>query len=582
MGVCDSSRVRVRDDDGIELDAEFAVRADGPYLSLFLESAGGRGGANGQARNHQYVPALMLLLSRLGGHRAVLLRALVASAKVAALSEEARTVLQGPVEMAMVTDVDRFRLDLTTGQGRVGLAADARKEGNNRKRLQLRLDVPGYGPEAADRLAADLASPSGTEQESAASNLVLVTIEKPALRWLYLPLADLVRSGFFPADAVGERNRKQGQGALLTVWFAGAGEPVLTDLGGEHKTFRERTTPLREFFARNHIRPGDQVAIERLGTYEYHLTRALTPDELVDRVSRLRVSHAAGRPALYQPITLLWAIGRARHGHPRLTGWDETDRSLQGLLQRHGAHGERPRPDYPIAALTRAGLWELRDHTGPTPTAHGDAELRRWFDTNRPQSGLPAGISALLRESGTTCIRVIDALLSSYFQGENGGGLLQELGLIDGLIADVPAYTGNIRSRDSTLHGDYQQLCGIAERGEADRTGKRASRMTRSPLRSAAARRAVLLRSEGRCENPGCAGQPHDLTDRGDPILEVDHVDDLAGGGHDHPRQMIALCPNCHAIKTRGRTRHQMRPALLKAAEARHNAWQCRRNDLTP
>ena len=42
---------------------------------------------------------------------------------------------------------------------------------------------------------------------------------------------------------------------------------------------------------------------------------------------------------------------------------------------------------------------------------------------------------------------------------------------------------------------------------------------------------------------------------RGRPILEIDHVHDLALGGADDPAQMIALCPNCHAIKTRGTTR---------------------------
>jgi 5-methylcytosine-specific restriction protein A len=51
--------------------------------------------------------------------------------------------------------------------------------------------------------------------------------------------------------------------------------------------------------------------------------------------------------------------------------------------------------------------------------------------------------------------------------------------------------------------------------------------MTLDPVRSAAARRAVLVHSEGTCENPGCTGQPKDVTDRGDPILEVDHIYEL-------------------------------------------------------
>jgi 5-methylcytosine-specific restriction protein A len=35
---------------------------------------------------------------------------------------------------------------------------------------------------------------------------------------------------------------------------------------------------------------------------------------------------------------------------------------------------------------------------------------------------------------------------------------------------------------------------------------------------------------------------------------------------------MIALCPNCHATKTRGRTREELRPVLLQAARNHHLA----------
>jgi hypothetical protein len=151
--------MRARDDGGAELNAEFTVEAAGPGLCLVLESAGGRGRDGGRSRNDQYVPALTLLLRRLRERRAVLRSALVDSARASRLPENERTVLRGPVELAAVTDIGRLRLDLTTAQGRVGLPAGAVKEGNNRKRLRLRLDVPGYGPGDAARLAADLSAP---------------------------------------------------------------------------------------------------------------------------------------------------------------------------------------------------------------------------------------------------------------------------------------------------------------------------------------------------------------------------------------------------------------------------------------
>jgi 5-methylcytosine-specific restriction protein A len=90
--------------------------------------------------------------------------------------------------------------------------------------------------------------------------------------------------------------------------------------------------------------------------------------------------------------------------------------------------------------------------------------------------------------------------------------------------------------------------------------------------RSAAARRAVLLRCGGRCESPRCTGMPADKGRRGQPILEVDHIEDLAKGGEDHPRNMVALCPNCHACKTRGSNPARWRRDLLRVATAAHKA----------
>lgn len=91
--------------------------------------------------------------------------------------------------------------------------------------------------------------------------------------------------------------------------------------------------------------------------------------------------------------------------------------------------------------------------------------------------------------------------------------------------------------------------------------------------RSARARAAVLARSGGLCENPECTSPGFQaVTDVGEPILEVDHVHDLALDGADHPVNMVALCPNCHALKTRGVDRDALREALARVARKRHLA----------
>ncbi|MER7862232.1 hypothetical protein ABTX61_24245 [Amycolatopsis japonica] len=141
----------------MELNADFGVEVDEGRLSLVLESAGGRTAGADRPRNDQYVPVLRLLPERLRDREAALLSALVASARVSALSEDERTLVKGPLKLADVSDVEQLRLEITSAQGRVGLPPGARKEGNNRKRIRLRLDVPGYRLEDAAQLAADLA-----------------------------------------------------------------------------------------------------------------------------------------------------------------------------------------------------------------------------------------------------------------------------------------------------------------------------------------------------------------------------------------------------------------------------------------
>ena len=53
-----------------------------------------------------------------------------------------------------------MRLRLTSAQARIGQAPGASKGGNSSKRIRLRLQVPGFPPDAAGRLEVTLAEPS--------------------------------------------------------------------------------------------------------------------------------------------------------------------------------------------------------------------------------------------------------------------------------------------------------------------------------------------------------------------------------------------------------------------------------------
>ncbi|NDV90499.1 HNH endonuclease [Alteromonas sp. 345S023] len=61
--------------------------------------------------------------------------------------------------------------------------------------------------------------------------------------------------------------------------------------------------------------------------------------------------------------------------------------------------------------------------------------------------------------------------------------------------------------------------------------------------RAEAIKKYVLARANGICE--GCEKPAPFRTSKG-PYLECHHLHRLADGGPDHPRNVIALCPNCH------------------------------------
>jgi 5-methylcytosine-specific restriction protein A len=293
----------------------------------------------------------------------------------------------------------------------------------------------------------------------------------------------------------------------------------------------------------------------------------LTSARLDALLSKLQVYRKDGLPALYQPITLLWAFGRAFDDEQRLASWAETRQQLSDLFDRYGRPGEGDRVYYPVAALHGAGLWELDAVPETVPSAHGSSIPRRWFDEHRPRGGLVEPVHNLVRDSPEARSAAVRVLVDTYFPGADATGLLAELGLLPSTDASP------VEASFAALSSAYQHLCTRADFFWRNRGAARAERTAFDPIRSRDARRAVLLRSGGRCENPRCASDIQDLTVRGEPILEIDHIHDLALGGPDNPAQMIALCPNCHAIKTRSRTREELRPLLLEAARQKHEQW---------
>lgn len=133
----------------------------------------------------------------------------------------------------------------------------------------------------------------------------------------------------------------------------------------------------------------------------------------------------------------------------------------------------------------------------------------------------------------------------------------------------IAAGSGSRDDPEARAESTYKDLVNRVERRGQQR---RKTGVVRADYpRSIAAREAVLIRSAGKCESWCCTGMPPETNRRGDAILDVDHIIDLALGGEDHPRNMAALCPNCHASKTRGANRRKWRVELLKVTTEAHS-----------
>ncbi len=125
------------------------------------------------------------------------------------------------------------------------------------------------------------------------------------------------------------------------------------------------------------------------------------------------------------------------------------------------------------------------------------------------------------------------------------------------------------RSAEAVRQAEYRRQCRGLLKWQVPGTVVQA---VSTPMRSARARKAVLYRDEYTCRNLRCTGQPDDVNDQGKPLVHVDHILKLGGYGPDDPRNMITLCPNCHEVKTRGRSRDRLSAELSEVAWQRHAA----------
>jgi hypothetical protein len=113
-----------------------------------------------------------------------------------------------------------------------------------------------------------VSTPSGSPVPDGPTDTIVIGLTQGNLNHSHVYLRKHL--DFFPADAIGAANARDGQGVLLTLHFAGLPQAAQTDIAGDKRIFRSRD-PWRKFFAHHALRPGDTVIIERLSAHEYRV-----------------------------------------------------------------------------------------------------------------------------------------------------------------------------------------------------------------------------------------------------------------------------------------------------------------------
>ncbi|MBV1888651.1 MAG: HNH endonuclease [Proteobacteria bacterium] len=117
---------------------------------------------------------------------------------------------------------------------------------------------------------------------------------------------------------------------------------------------------------------------------------------------------------------------------------------------------------------------------------------------------------------------------------------IDSIGLTDGVSEPKPTYGSkdpkklkkkNIKELREAALASSPKSASLKEKRES------------AYYRSQALKLYVISRSNGICE--GCTSRAPFNTKSG-PYLECHHVHRLADGGPDHPKNVVALCPNCH------------------------------------
>jgi hypothetical protein len=136
-----------------------------------------------------------------------------------------------------------------------------------------------------------------------------------------------------------------------------------------------------------------------------------------------------GLPKRHQPLTLLWASGKARQGEARLTPWRYAKTQIGDLISAFGRSTDRPNANLPVLALERKSLLEITPR--PPTTGEGTRHALLTDRVRAAEVGLSERVYNLMATNTTAATAVVARLLGAYFEDADIDGLLEAAGLSD-------------------------------------------------------------------------------------------------------------------------------------------------------
>ncbi|GAA4924201.1 putative restriction endonuclease [Nonomuraea thailandensis] len=240
---------------------------------------------------------------------------------------------------------------------------------------------------------------------------------------------------------------------------------------------------------------------------------------LFDKIENLDTARSSnGQRKRHQPLTLLWAFGRAARRQGRLTPWDVTGAEISALINEFGLEDDRPNPEYPVLKLAHFGLWTLPDHREPPPSS-GSPPLS-WMRRNQPISGLREWVYDLVVQDETVRFQAAAYLLSTYFPDVDQNALLTRVGL---------------------NQADDEELTPPQDAHPPERRPTTVRRI----IRDNALSRLIKALHDHTCQICGIRL----LLPQG-PYAEGAHIRPLGSphDGHDVAGNLLCLCPNDHVL----------------------------------